>query len=28
MSAHPELALPACESLRTLFPHAGTFSEN
>lgn len=24
MSAHPELALPACESLRTLFPHAGT----
>jgi hypothetical protein len=28
MSAHPELALPASESLRTLFPHAGTFSEN
>jgi len=24
MSAHPDLALPACEPLRTLFPDAGT----
>jgi hypothetical protein len=23
MSAHPDLALPACEPLRSLFPHAG-----